>query len=195
MEVIDRFAEEMHVLWREGLPERDRWERVRDELVPMLLEDDELRASAATLEDTHGEGDAATTTNLLLYEDPHDGFVIYALVKASGGTVIPHDHAQAWTVYGVIEGTERIERYELVEGDRDSERVVLRRIEDTLVGSGTADLVGPYEIHAEQAESGRTVAVIVRSQPLGLALHAAFDPETGAVVHVHGPRSVPYALD
>ena len=94
----------------------ERWAEIA-RLVPALLGDPELRARAAGWTDTHGNG-YTTTTNLLLYEDPEYGFVINSLVKAQGGLVRPHDHAHAWTAYGVIEGTERIVRYRIVEGDR-----------------------------------------------------------------------------
>jgi predicted metal-dependent enzyme (double-stranded beta helix superfamily) len=193
MEAIDRFARRMHAVLQEDLPDPERWQRVAA-LMPILLEDAELRRHASGWKDTNGDG-YATTTNLLLYEDPRYGFVINALVKAEGGAVRPHDHAHTWTAYGVIEGTERVVRYEVIEGDRDGEHAVLRRSSDTLVTPGFVDVIGPYEAHAEIAEAGRTVAVIVRSQRVGIALHAVFDPQTGRVEHRPGPEQIPYAFN
>lgn len=192
MEAIERFAEKMHALWDENLPALERWERVRG-LMHILLQDPELRRRASTWTDTNGDGHNSTT-NLLLYEDPRDGFVINALIKAQGGTVWPHDHAHTWTAYGVIEGTERVVRYDLVEGNRDGKQAVLRRSGETVVTPGFVDVIGPYEAHAEVAEAGRTVAVIVRSQRVGVALHAVYDLKTGGIEHRPGPEQIPYPL-
>jgi len=192
MESIDRFAARMQDLWREPLPDAERWERVRV-LMPVLLEDPELRRAAAGWDDTNGDG-YTTTTNLLLYEDPQFGFVINALVKAEGGEVRPHDHAHTWTAYGVIEGIEKVLRYDLVAGDRESDRAELRLARESVVAPGSVDVIGPYETHAEVAASGRTVAVIVRSQRVGIALHAIHDLKTGAVERRVGPAQVPVRL-
>jgi len=192
MESIDRFAAAMRALWREEPSAPVRWQRVKA-LMPILLEDRELCEAAARWQDTNGDG-YHTVKNLLLYEDPQDGFVINALVKAEGGTAVPHDHAHTWTAYGVIEGHERVVHYDLVEGDRDGERAVLRVREEIEIGPGYVDVIGPYEAHCEIAEAGRTVAVIVRSQRPGVALHAVFDLATGAVTHRVGPDQVALTL-
>ena len=49
--------------------------------------------------------------NLLLYEDPDYNFVINATVRKPGTKGAIHDHGHSWTLYGLIDGTERIERY------------------------------------------------------------------------------------
>ncbi len=192
MESIDRFTTRMQALWREPLPDAERWDRVRG-LMPLLLEDPELGRVAASWDDTNGNG-YTTTTNLLLYEDPQFGFVINALVKAEGGEVRPHDHAHTWTAYGVIEGVEKVLRYELVAGDREGDRAELRLASESVVAPGSVDVIGPYETHAEVAAAGRTVAVIVRSQRVGTALHAIYDLQTGAVERRVGPAQVPVRL-
>ncbi len=48
--------------------------------------------------------------NLLLYEDPDYGFVVNAVVRTPEREGRVHDHAHAWTVYGVLDGMERLER-------------------------------------------------------------------------------------
>jgi predicted metal-dependent enzyme (double-stranded beta helix superfamily) len=189
---IRRFADEMNALWREPLPDAERWRRVTG-LMPILLEDPVLRANAAAWDDTNGDG-SNTVQNLLLYEDPADGWVINSLVKAWGGQVPPHDHAHTWTAYGVIEGSEKIVRYEILEGGRDGEYAKIRQTSETAVRPGSVDLVGPFEAHAEIATAGRTVAIIVRSQKLGTAIHAVFDLESGRVGHRPGPGQIPIAL-
>jgi predicted metal-dependent enzyme (double-stranded beta helix superfamily) len=189
---IERFADRMNALWREPLADAERWQRVKA-LMPILLDDPVLRKNAARWDDTNGDG-STTVKNLLLYEDPANGWVINSLVKAWGGEVPPHDHAHTWTAYGVIEGSEKIVRYEIVEGTRDADYAKVRETTETPVLPGFVDVVGPYDVHAEIATAGRTVAIIVRSQKLGTAIHAAFNNATGVVRHVPGPPNVPIAL-
>ncbi len=193
MHSIVRFAAAARSVLAGAGTAEERWAEIA-RLVPALLGDPELRACAAGWTDTHGNG-YTTTTNLLLYEDPEYGFVINSLVKAQGGLVRPHDHAHTWTAYGVIEGTERIVRYRIVEGDRYAKQARLERTSDTIVQPGFVDLIGPYEAHAENAASGRTVAIIVRSHKTGRALHAIYDLESCKVERRPGPAQVPVLLE
>ena len=39
------------------------------------------------------------------------GFVVNALVKDPGEQTPIHDHAHTWTLYGVLEGGEKVTRY------------------------------------------------------------------------------------
>lgn len=193
MESIDRFTERMHELFNRPISDAERWEQVA-KLMPILLEDPKLRSLATSWQDTNGDG-RDSVANLLFYEDSRFGFVINALVKAQGGKAWPHDHAHTWTAYGVIEGTERIVRYELVEGSRDSELARLRTSMETVVEPGFVDVIGPYETHAEIAEAGRTVALIVRSQRPGIALHAVYDLDSGRVEKRPGAAQIPFRVD
>lgn len=193
MQSITRFAAATRDILAISSTAESQWSAIARQL-PSLLNDPELRARASVWTDTHGNG-YTTTTNLLLYEDPLYGFVINSLVKAHGGEVRPHDHAHTWTAYGVIEGTERIVRYRLSQGDRYGKQARLERTRDTLVHPGYVDLIGPYETHAENAESGRTVAIIVRSQRTGRALHAIYDLSSGTVERRPGPAQVPTRFD
>ena len=150
----------------------------------MLLEDAGPQKHAASWGETNRDG-YKNVGNLLLYEDPKYGWVINSLVKGSGGQVPPHDHAHIWTAYGVIEGSEKIYRYELVEGDRTAAKARLRETTITEVVPGHVDLVPPYEAHAEIATAGRTVAIMVRSEKIGRALHAVY--LDGDVMHRPAP--------
>src|SRR6516162_1419531 len=63
-------------------------------------------------------GELASTEgykNLLLYVDPDHHFVINAVVRAPGRTGSVHDHADAWVLYGVLDGSESLERYERID--------------------------------------------------------------------------------
>ena len=46
--------------------------------------------------------------NLLLYEDPDHHFVINATVRKPGSNGAVHDHGHSWTLYGLVDGIERI---------------------------------------------------------------------------------------
>ena len=81
--------------------------------------------------------------NLLLYEDPDHGFVINGLVKAPGTRTSIHDHAHNWTLYGVLDGHETVERYERLDDGSKPDYAEVRKSENVQVGPGKIDLVGP----------------------------------------------------
>ena len=80
--------------------------------------------------------------NLLLYEDPDHGFVINGLVKAPGTRTSIHDHAHNWTLYGVLDGHETVERYERLDDGSKPDHAEVRKSENVQVGPGKIDLVG-----------------------------------------------------
>ena len=82
-----------------------KWGRCRD-LLAEMLKDPALQRHAGDW--PVGGFDGKKVDNLLFYEDPDYGFVINGLIKNPGGLAVPHDHGQAWTVYGVLAGAERI---------------------------------------------------------------------------------------
>jgi predicted metal-dependent enzyme (double-stranded beta helix superfamily) len=71
-------------------------------LLETLVNDPVIRAHAKTWPSTEGH------KNLLLYEDPDYNFVVNAVVRTPGRDGRIHDHAHAWTAYGVLDGTERL---------------------------------------------------------------------------------------
>ncbi len=107
-----------------------------------------------------------------------------------------HDHANAWVLYGVLDGTESLERYERVDdGSRPGHAEV--RITSVTTGTqGKVDLVPPHAIHAEQGGPTRSVAIIIRSQRLGegTVLQHMYDPKARTVVEQYGPTQIPYDL-
>ena len=50
--------------------------------------------------------------NLLLYEDPEYNFAVNAVVRKPNRFGSVHDHAHAWTAYGLLDGVEKLERFE-----------------------------------------------------------------------------------
>src|SRR5207247_385430 len=78
-----------------------------------------------------------------------------------------HDHGHIYTLYGVLTGHERIERYQRTDDRSRPDYAKIRRTADVHVGPGEIDLVKPYEVHAEVTMGERTVALIIRSQKAG----------------------------
>jgi hypothetical protein len=105
-----------------------------------------------------------------------------------------HDHAHIYTLYGVLDGHERIERYDRVDDRSKPNYAEIRRAADTPVGPGEIDLVRPYEIHRELTVGERTVAVIIRSEKGGSFNQGRYDPETNEYFESLGPRQTPVEM-
>ena len=57
------------------------------------------------------------------------------------------------------------------------------------------DLVPPWAIHAEQGGTGRSCAVIIRSERLvGKVLQQNYDPVANTVIQRSGPEQIPFIL-
>jgi predicted metal-dependent enzyme (double-stranded beta helix superfamily) len=188
---FERFIPAMRALWEIELPDEERWRRA-GALLPMLLDDSELRARAADWDFTRtAEG---KHTNLLFYEDPQHGFVINALVKSPGGATPVHDHAHAWTAYGVIFGSERVVRYRLDEDVPPGAFADLKETGSYMVEPGFVDVVPPGLPHAESVGDSRTVAVIVRSARIGGFDQRMWNHKTHVHFVARGPQQVPFEL-
>ena len=193
-EVLDRIVEAVRVVYGDSSDEPTRWGRI-SEVLQAALAAPELRAAAGDWPTSHDRANRRYT-NLLFYEDPDFGFVVNGLVKDETGRTPVHDHGHAWVAYGLLEGVETILRYRepagspLV-GDRNP---ALEPDEQFALAAGEVDLVPPWTFHAEQAETERTVAVMVRSARVGKFAHRRFDPDTGHVYDHPGPHQIPYKL-
>jgi predicted metal-dependent enzyme (double-stranded beta helix superfamily) len=124
------------------------------------------------------------------------GFVVNAVVRVPGRTGSVHDHADAWVLYGVLDGTESLQRYERIDDGSRPGHAELRLVSVTTGTQGKADLVPPRAIHTEQGGPTRSVAIIVRSQRLGegTVVQHLYDPEAMIVVERYGPTQIPYEI-
>ena len=186
---LERFITKTRDLFTEESDPERRW----TELTPILAEllaDPEVVEAAKQWTETGFRDDRAT--NLLFYEDPDFGFAINGLHKRSDreGRTLIHDHAHIYTLYGVLDGHERIERYERLDDRSKPDYAEIRRSDDVVVGPGDIDLVRPYQVHAEVAMGERTVAVVVRSQKGGEFNQGRYDPETNEYWESLGPRQI-----
>jgi len=168
-----------------------RWQKMTP-LLQDLLAEPSVREQSKYWPDCSQSGERAE--NLLFYEDPDYKFVINGLIKAPHSRTQIHDHAHNWTLYGVLDGTETIERYERVDDRSKSDYAELRKSVNVKVGAGKIDLVPPYEIHAEESGDERTVAIIVRAEKAGGFLQGRYDPATNKYWQGYGPKQLPYEL-
>lgn len=176
-----------------------RWEKMGS-LLSELVADPGVRAQSGKWPSCDQGGLTAAeggqrAQNLLLYEDPDHGFVINGLVKAPGTRTSIHDHAHNWTLYGVLDGRETIERYERLDDGSKPDYAEVRKAENAEVGPGKIDLVRPWQIHAEQSGEERTVAIIVRAEKPGTFLQGRYDPETCKYWQGYGPTQIPYDFE
>ncbi len=187
-----RFVDGMRAVYRSEPDAERRW-RAAEGLLRELLTDADLAERAATWPLSHDKANNRYT-NLLFYEDPELGFVLNGLVKDQSGSTPVHDHGHAWVLYGLLEGAERVQRYDRTDDGSVPGRADLRPAADVHLTAGDVDVVPPWTPHAEQAMTDRTVAVIVRSAKVGTFHHCRYDPERGTVVDHPGPAQVPYPL-
>jgi predicted metal-dependent enzyme (double-stranded beta helix superfamily) len=133
---------------------------------------------------------------LLLYVDQEYEFALNAVVRMPGRKGSIHDHANAWVLYGVLDGTESLERYERQDDESRKDCVEVRLASVTTGSQGKVDLVAPFEIHAEQGGPTRSVAMILRSQRLGqgTVLQNTYDMEKKTVIQQYGPTQIPFNL-
>jgi predicted metal-dependent enzyme (double-stranded beta helix superfamily) len=187
--VLDKFIGDLRAIWSAEPENQRRMERAKAVLETFVMEPS-LKAHSATWPSTEGY------KNLLLYVDPEHNFVINAVVRMPGRTGSVHDHADAWVLYGMLDGTESLERYDRVDDGSRPGYAEVKLASVTTGTQGKVDLVPPHAIHAEQGGPTRSVAIIVRSQKLGqgTVLQRRYDPKTNSVAEQYGPTQVPYDL-
>ena len=185
--VLDKFIVDLRTIWA-GDSENERRMAKAKPLLEQLLKDATLKAHSAGWPSTEGR------KNLLLYVDPDHHFVINAVVRMPGRTGSVHDHADAWVLYGVLDGSESLERFERVDDGSRSGYAEVRLSSVTTGTQGKVDLVPPHSIHAEQGGPTRSVAIIVRSQRLGegTILQRRYDAMANTVVEQYGPTQIPF---
>ena len=154
----EKFVVEMRQACASGLEGRARWERCR-ELLKELIADPDLKLQAQTW--PVGGFDGRKVDNLLFYEDPDYGFAMNALIKNPGGRAMIHDHGTAWTIYGVVQGQERIVRF--AAKDNGDGTVALEETQASICGPGDVDIVEPREIPGRSivGRDPRTDAAVV----------------------------------
>ena len=184
---FEKFIEDLRAAWKE-LPDTEARMKRGQKLLEELVKDESLRQASKSWPSTEGR------KNLLFHEDEECGFAINGVVRNPGRKGSIHDHAHAWTAYGVLDGTESLERF--------------RRVDDRSKGLRQAgigkrhrrqrwkvDLVPPFDIHAEQGGPTRSVAVILRSERVaGKVLQGSYSMEGDLYRQIEGPTNIPYEI-
>ncbi len=185
---FENFIRGLRSAWAE-LPDTERRMKKGAELLQDLVSEPSVREAAGNWPSTEGR------KNLLFYEDPDYGFAINGVVRAAGRKGSIHDHAHAWTAYGVLDGTERLERFRRLD-DKAIDGYAKLELESVTEGKpGTVDLVPPFEAHAEQGGPTRSVAIILRSERVaGKVLQGSYDKDSNTVRRIEGPENIPYEI-
>ena len=164
-------------------------------LVEAFVKDPGLKSHSAQWPSTEGR------KNLLLYVDPAHDFVINAVVRVPGRTGSVHDHAGAWVLYGVLDGTESLERYDRVDdGSRPGHAEVrLASVTTSPWYLGKASMsisCRPMRSTPSRVAPRAQSPIIVRSQRLGegTVLQHMYDRTSNTVVEQYGPTQIPYDL-
>jgi 3-mercaptopropionate dioxygenase len=187
--VFEKFIADLRAIWAAQGDDQRRMEAAKP-LLERLVLDPALKAHSASWPSTEGR------KNLLLYVDPDHHFVINGVVRMPGRTGSVHDHADAWVLYGVLDGSESLERFDRVDDGSRSGYAEVKLASVTTGTQGKVDLVPPHAIHAEQGGPTRSVAIIVRSQRLGegTILQRTYDRKANTVIEQYGPTQIPYDL-
>ena len=185
---LERFIQNLRAVWAE-LPDMEARMKNGQKLLEELLKDESLRQASKSWPSTEGR------RNLLFHEDPDYGFAINGVVRVPGRKGSIHDHAHAWTAYGILDGTESLERFRRID-DGSQEGYAKLELESVTEGTqGKVDLVPPFDIHAEQGGPTRSVAIILRSERVaGKVLQGSYNRETNTVRRIDGPTNIPYEI-
>jgi predicted metal-dependent enzyme (double-stranded beta helix superfamily) len=187
--IFEKFIADLRAIWAAQPDDQRRMEAAKP-LLERLVLDSAVKAHSASWPSTEGR------KNLLLYVDPDHHFVINGVVRMPGRTGSVHDHADAWVLYGVLDGSESLERFERVDDGSRTGYAEVKLASVTTGTQGKVDLVPPHAIHAEQGGPTRSVAIIVRSQRLGegTILQRTYDRKANTVIEQYGPTQIPYDL-
>jgi|TARA_Y100000996_G_scaffold143447_1_gene110133 predicted metal-dependent enzyme (double-stranded beta helix superfamily) len=191
---LDRFVTKARELFSRESDLDKRWNALAPALAELLADPTVIEASQSWPDCVPADGRAE---NLLFYEDPDYGFAVNGLTKGAARQGVPsriHDHAHIYTLYGVLDGHERIERYERLDDGSKPDYAEIRLVSNNMVEPGEIDLVGPYEIHTENTVGERTVAVIIRSEKSGGFNQGRYIPETNQYYESLGPRQTPVEM-
>jgi predicted metal-dependent enzyme (double-stranded beta helix superfamily) len=191
MSAVQKFIASARELHAQETDPAKRWEKMTP-LLQELISDPKVKEQSKHWPDCSQGGERAE--NLLFYEDPDYKFVINGLIKAPHTRTSIHDHAHNWTLYGVLDGSESIERYDRLDDRSKPDYAEVRNTVSVKVSAGKIDLVPPYAIHAEESGDERTVAIIVRAEKAGGFFQGRYDSATNKYWQGYGPKQLPFEL-
>lgn len=191
-EPIQNFVDAIRGHFAGGKEGADLWQSVSEDLKSLLANPSLIQQSKSWPDTKQGDG---PPSNLLFYEDPDHGFVLNALVKGPKSVTNVHDHGPSWTLYGVLDGGEHIQRFSRVDDNpADSGPAELNPNGEFDVTPGYIDVVPPWEIHQETNGDHRTIGFIVRSQKSGTFKQFRYNIKNGHIATYKGPTQIPFNL-
>lgn len=130
-----------------------------------------------------------------LYHDSDHEFVVLArgacrtaIRQGSSHASVPHDHGPLWALYGLYEGTARLQRYVPDPAREDGPFPGLRMVADSPAGPGSHDAIEPHQLHLPVfPPQGGSVIIVVYARPLGLVVRRGYMASRRTVVDFQGP--------
>lgn len=189
---LDEFIKDARAIFSAETREEPRWNALRPALARLLADPAVVEASRKWPDCRFVDN---RIDNLLFYEDPDFKFVINALVTSASGlkgstTSIIHDHGAIFTLFGVLDGHQQVERYERLDDGSRPDHAELRKTSGSMCGPGDIDLVGPMEIHSDDTMGERSVALIIRSEKSEDIPGGRYLPEKNSCWQGPGPRQL-----
>lgn len=194
---VETFVSTVRGLFEQGLSADEVWPQACEPLKEMLRDPDVAEHAKTWPTSPAKLGLEGKHANLLFYEDPDYGFVINGLIKKANAKTTIHDHGVSWTLYGVVDGGEKVLRFKRTDGGEPGDLPQTAVVEETDVVDvvpGYIDFIKPWDIHAEYNGDGPTVAVIVRSQRCGTYVQNIFYQKDNTVEQYYGPDQIPFAF-
>ena len=185
---LQTFIDEVRDIWAKDSDNGLRMAKARPAM-EKLLQDKTLQAMSEDWPSTEGR------KNLLLYVDPDHEFAINAVVRVPGRKGSIHDHGPVWVMYGVLTGTEDLERYDRIDDGKDENFAQVKLNSIGKGHTGKVDIVPPLDIHSEKGGPTRSTAIILRSARLGEIIQGQYDPVTHQVRRGPGPTQIPFELN
>lgn len=123
------------------------------------------------------------------FVEPHRHFIVHCSVHHPGHVTLPHDHGEAWAVYGVVQGVSRYRRFGR-QPDTAPGIAVLEALRDESLVKGEVDVVAPGEVHLIANETDEmSFNVVVRPRPIEQVWRRRFDVDSGAyAIHPNSLR-------
>jgi predicted metal-dependent enzyme (double-stranded beta helix superfamily) len=123
----------------------------------------------------------ASESKMLRSDGPDDLTITLARFKAERPTGV-HDHG-SWGVACVVDGRDRYQRWERLDGGASPGRAELRLAEEHVSGPGEVVywFDRPHDIHNQQGEGGPVRELVLFGRNTSRIPRRYFDPEAGTV--------------
>ena len=139
---FEKFIQDVRAAWAELPDTEKRMKRVKV-LLEGLVQDSTIREHSKHWPSTEGHKNCCCMKIRIISSWSTRS------MRTPGRDGRIHDHAHAWTAYGVLDGTERLERYRRVDqGKKPDTRCSSESLTEGYPGK--VDLVPPFAIHSEK---------------------------------------------